>query len=236
MNLETLVIANKVQAVRTTIAAGLRGIGIEVGAGARPFPVPAAAQLIYGDIRDRQTLQSYFSADDVIVGDTIDAQTFAGVSDASVDFVISAHVIEHLRDPLGAIVNALRVIKPGGVHIVVVPDMRFTFDRNRPETSLEHLLTDFEDGGESTCRYAYEEHLRYVHPYLTGEKYSDVEINRQATENAKRWREFDIHFHAWTRNGFEAALVAAAQLAPFRVERVESVENENIFVLRKGLP
>jgi SAM-dependent methyltransferase len=211
----------------------LTGQGLEVGAGDRPFPVPKHIRVFYGDIRDTASIQDYFKTAEVRSGSPIDAQTFAGVANDSLDFVISAHVIEHLRDPIGAIVNAVRVLRPAGIHIVVVPDMRFTFDRRRPETSVEHALRDYEDGGESTCRDAYEEHLRYVHPELTGREYGEAEIQWQAGENCRRWREFDVHFHAWTRDGFESLLAAAAGYAPFVVEEAVSVVNENIFVLRK---
>lgn len=206
-----------------------------MGAGARPFPVPDHVRIGYGDIRNRESLESFFQSSEVKTGDKIDAQTFAGLDASSLDFVISAHVIEHLRDPVGSIVHAIRILKPGGVLILVVPDLPCTFDRNRPETTVEHALQDYQDGGESTTHQAYEEHLRYVHPYLTNEHYPEIEIQRQAAEGTKRWRDFDIHFHAWTRRGFEMLLAAATGLAPFDVEAAESVQNENIFVLRKRL-
>lgn len=100
------------------------------------------------------------------IGVHINAQIFAEAEPNSLDFVISAHVIEHLRDPMGSIVNAIRVLKPHGVHILIVPDMHFIFDRNRPETTLDHIRADFADGGAGTTRSAYEEHLRFVHPIL----------------------------------------------------------------------
>jgi SAM-dependent methyltransferase len=206
---------------------------LEVGAGDRPFPVPSHVRVFYGDIRDATSIQDYFKTADVRSGSAIDAQTFAGIADNSFDFVISAHVIEHLRDPIGSIVNAIRVLRPDGIHILVVPDMRFTFDRNRPETTVEHTLRDYEDGGESTCQQAYVEHLRYVHPELTSQHYSEAEIQTQSAENARRWREFDVHFHAWTREGFESLLTAAARYTSFVVEEAVSAVNENIFVLRK---
>lgn len=211
----------------------LVGNGIEVGAGDRPFPVPEHLRVSYGDVRSGNQLKQYFNGEAVITGAVINAQTFAGIADDSLDFVISAHVIEHLRDPIGSIVNALRVLRPGGIHLLVVPDMRFTFDRRRPETSVEHLLADYGDGGAGTCRQAYEEHLRYVHPELTGEEYSEEEIQWQAGESVKSWQEFDVHFHAWTREGFERLCEATAKLAPFSIAEVSSIVNENIFVLRK---
>ena len=211
----------------------LAGRGIEVGAGDRPFPVPASAHILYGDIRKHEELEGYFRTPDLPAVNDVDAQTFAGIDNNSLDFVISAHVIEHLRDPISSIVNAIRVLKVGGIHILVVPDMRYTFDRNRPETTLDHVLTDFADGGVSTCRNAYEEHLRYVHPYLTGESYSEADIQRHADANVKHWRAFDCDFHAWSQAGFAALLDATKQFAAFRVEAMVFVANENIFVLRK---
>jgi SAM-dependent methyltransferase len=211
----------------------LAGRGLEIGAGARPFPLPQGAEAIYGDIRDEVGLTKFFGTSAVTCGEKIDAQTLSGIPDKSADFLVSAHVIEHLRDPLGAILQGLRVLKRSKPFILVVPEMRLTFDRNRPETTVEHVLRDFTDGGESTCFQAYEEHLRYVHPYLTGETYVEAEIQWQAAESARRWREFDVHFHAWTRAGFEALLKAAANICPFRVEEIVSVANENIFVLCK---
>lgn len=220
--------------VRTELGlAYLKGRGIEVGPGDRPFPIPAGAQISYGDIRKHEALENYFQTTNVTPVQDVDAQTFEGVKNDSLDFVISAHVIEHLRDPIGSIVNAMRVLKVGGTHILVVPDMRYTFDRNRPETTVEHMLTDFSDGGASTCRSSYEEHLRYVHPYLTGETYSESDIEYYADENVKRWRDFDCHFHAWSRAGFEKLLRAAMEFSPFKIEATAFVVNENIFVLRK---
>ena len=134
----------------------ISGHGLEIGGGTRPFPVPTGAKVSYGDIRDPVSLKSYFKTDAVQSGEPIDAQTLAGIADASLDFVISAHVIEHLRDPIGAIVNAIRVLEHGGIHLLVVPDMRRTFDRDRPETSVAHVLADFSDGGIGTCRDGYE--------------------------------------------------------------------------------
>ena len=202
---------------------------------ARPFPVPDDVRIRYGDVRDRESLESYFKSSEVKTGDEIDAQTFAGLDAASFDFVVAAHVIEHLRDPIGSIIHAMRILKPGGVLVLVVPDLPRTFDRNRPETTMEHAVRDYRDGGVSTTRQGYEEHLRYVHPYLTGEEHPEHELQRQATESEKRWRELDVHFHAWTRDGFEMLLKAVAELAPFDIEAAKSGINENIFVLRKHL-
>lgn len=209
------------------------GRGAEVGAGSRPFPVPSDASVLYGDIRDSAALKKYFSTDTVEQGSFLDAQTFAGVADGAFDFVISAHVLEHLRDPIGAIVQTMRVLRSGGAFLLVVPDRRKTWDHRRPNMTVEHALQDYGDGGESTTRQSYWEHLTYVHPVLTGVSLPAEEIDRQATASAERWREFDVHFHAWDRGAFEAMLDASRRYVRFQMVFGDSVVNENQFVLVK---
>jgi SAM-dependent methyltransferase len=51
-----------------------------------------------------------------------DAQLMANVADASFDFLYSSHCLEHLRDPVEALNNWVRIVKPGGHLVVQVPD------------------------------------------------------------------------------------------------------------------
>jgi SAM-dependent methyltransferase len=51
-----------------------------------------------------------------------DAQYLADLDNESFDYVYSSHCLEHMRDPLEALLNWWRVLKPGGHLIVAVPD------------------------------------------------------------------------------------------------------------------
>lgn len=51
-----------------------------------------------------------------------DAQHLVNVDDGTFDFVYSSHCLEHLRDPVQALRNWIRVVKPGGYLVVQVPD------------------------------------------------------------------------------------------------------------------
>jgi SAM-dependent methyltransferase len=51
-----------------------------------------------------------------------DAQFMEGVEDNFFDFVHSSHCLEHLNDPAEGLRNWLRVIKPGGYIVALVPD------------------------------------------------------------------------------------------------------------------
>lgn len=51
-----------------------------------------------------------------------DAMLMLGVADDSYDCVNSSHCLEHLHDPYKALVNWVRICKPGGYLVIVVPD------------------------------------------------------------------------------------------------------------------
>ncbi|MEI7819984.1 MAG: methyltransferase domain-containing protein [Verrucomicrobiota bacterium] len=51
-----------------------------------------------------------------------DAQLLATIADVSLDFAHSSHCLEHMRDPREALHHWLRVLKPGGYLVVMIPD------------------------------------------------------------------------------------------------------------------
>ena len=51
-----------------------------------------------------------------------DAQFLAKYPDERFDFLVSSHCLEHLRDPFEGLGNWVRVVKPGGYLVVLVPD------------------------------------------------------------------------------------------------------------------
>ena len=65
------------------------------------------------------------------------------VPDASYDFVVASHVLEHIANPLRALQEWKRVLRPGGALIILVPNKQNTFDHRRPFTSFEHIEADF---------------------------------------------------------------------------------------------
>lgn len=51
-----------------------------------------------------------------------DAQLLAGVADGSYDFVHASHCLEHMVDARVALANWIRVTRPGGYLVIMVPD------------------------------------------------------------------------------------------------------------------
>lgn len=209
----------------------LKGKGIEVGAGSRPFPLPYGVECYYGDVLDSSGLEKYFGTDKVVLDGQIDAQTMRGVPKDSLDFVISAHVIEHLHDPIGAIRSTISTLKIGGIFILVVPELTQTWDRRRSPTTLSHLIQDSKDGGESSHMDAALEHCLYVHPELTGETLEGASLQEKARMIVEH--KLDIHFHAWRKTDFIQLLDYISEDASIEMVAAISQINENIFVLRR---
>ena len=86
-----------------------------------------------------------------------EATDLSQIKSASYDFLLSCHSLEHVANPIKALAEWKRVLKPGGRLILVLPDKRFTFDINRPYTSLEHLNEDFKNGTDEHDRTHFEE-------------------------------------------------------------------------------
>jgi ubiquinone/menaquinone biosynthesis C-methylase UbiE len=62
------------------------------------------------------------------------------VPDESEDFIISSHVIEHFPDPIKALKEWYRIIKPGGYIFIIAPHKERTFDKDKKRTTLQELI------------------------------------------------------------------------------------------------
>jgi len=63
--------------------------------------------------------------------------------DESQDFIVSSHVTEHFPNPIKALIEWDRLVKPGGTIFMIVPHKERTFDKVRNCTPLKHLIEDF---------------------------------------------------------------------------------------------
>ena len=73
-----------------------------------------------------------------------EASDLSAITSQSYDFLLSSNCLEHVANPLKALMEWKRVIKPGGTLILVLPNKASNFDHKRPTTRLTHLVEDFE--------------------------------------------------------------------------------------------
>jgi SAM-dependent methyltransferase len=211
----------------------LTGDGIEIGAFTWPLRLPRGAAVRYVDQLDRDGLLRAYGArisamglDPASVPETDvvdDAEHLAKFADRSVDFVIASHVLEHAEDPIEALGNFLRVIRPGGTLMLVLPDPRRTFDAPRPRTTVEHLFSDHRHGPQVSRREHYEEWARF------NEELPDVLVPGRVAEFERE--DARHHFHVWELADF-LELLRALKL-PAELELAQASNDEFAIVLRK---
>jgi predicted SAM-dependent methyltransferase len=219
---------------RLTIAdRHLRGRGLEIGALQDPLRVRRGVVVRYVDCLDTEALRAMHpqkSARRFVKVDIVDdGERLATIADDSEDFVIANHFLEHCEDPIGTLRNLLRVVRPGGVVYLSVPDKRHIFDCDRPSTTVEHLIRDHEHGPAISRQSHYEEVVR-----LAMKVQGEAEV--QAAVQDLVDKKYRIHFHCWTQTDF-LQLLCTLQVRPGfkRFDVVEFVANERemVVVLRR---
>jgi len=154
------------------------------------------------------------------------------IRDGSLDFINACHVIEHLRNPIRALEQSYRKLKPGGRLVLVVPDMRRTFDCHRALTTVEHLVTDYENPSVEEDLPHYFEFFSKV--YNVPDALLKARVAEAVAGN------HDLHFHTWTYESFGVMVeYTRREIAPWRsvwsTTYVEEVQgwHEFYFVLEK---
>jgi SAM-dependent methyltransferase len=206
----------------------LNGCGIEVGALHSPLQVPAHVRVQYVDIKMPEELQRFYvGVTGIKVPDILaDGETLTGIDNASQDFVIANHFIEHCQNPIGTIENFLRVLKPSGILYLAIPDKRFTFDVRRPVTTFEHLLRDYREGGEWS-RFLHHEEVHHLLFGITDEK----QIRRHMDGLA------ETHYHVWSQIEMLEMVARLRKELSFDFELEAFVNHppyEAILIIRKG--
>jgi SAM-dependent methyltransferase len=196
---------------RELLSMHLGGTGIEVGPGHAPFPVPAGASVRFVDRLTSTEHHDLFPempreigvfVEPDIVAD-LDTDRLRAIESSSQDFVIASHVLEHLADPFGFLDDAHRVLRVGGVLLLVLPDRRCTFDRDRGATPLECLIRDQEVRSTAPD----DDHI--LDFLLGADQGPDFVLPKDPDERARlfAWhRERSIHVHCWTDSEFADVL------------------------------
>ncbi|CAF1044101.1 unnamed protein product [Adineta ricciae] len=73
-----------------------------------------------------------------------DAVDLKGIPSEFYDFVLASHVLEHIANPFKALLEWIRILKPNGVLLIILPLKTVTFDHKRDVVRLEHLIEDYQ--------------------------------------------------------------------------------------------
>jgi SAM-dependent methyltransferase len=212
----------------------IRGKGIEIGALHRPLWVPPRVDVSYVDrLTDDELRGHYPELTDlpfVKVDIVDDGETLSRFEPSSQDFIIANHFLEHTQDPIGTMGRFLEVLRPGGILFLAVPDKRFTFDKQRPETDFAHVLRDYREGPQ----WSHDDHVREFASLVMG---ASGEALESAVAGLKATN-YSIHFHVWSDSSLRAFFDGLISEVGLSMKIAAFVDNtptwgENIYVIRK---
>jgi predicted SAM-dependent methyltransferase len=208
----------------------LRGSGLEIGALHLPLKAPPVATVKYVDRMATADLRTHYpelAELPLVEVDVVDnGETLSTVPDASQDFVIANHFLEHCQNPFLTLQNHFRVLRVGGVLFMAVPDKRWTFDHARPCTTVEHLLHDYRNGPEWSKRSHFEEWSR-----LVNNRTDDAVVEQEMAHLIGI--DYSIHFHVWASVELLEFIAALRQFLTFEMEMFLRNGPETLFILRR---
>lgn len=167
------------------------GRGLEIGVGARTI-APVSRTLLADGYEShgvhRSIAQVYFPAS---------AIPFA---EATFDFILSEHTLEHIGNVLRALKEWIRVLKPGGHLILFLPHKDRTNDRLRSRTTLAHLIEDFENNVPDDDPAHVEEWIENV------TRAGGIPEHYRHIPKSELARTGSIHHHVWVAEDIKEVL------------------------------
>ena len=72
-----------------------------------------------------------------------EASNLINIPNEKYEFIIASHCLEHCANTLKTVEEWLRVLKKGGIIMLILPQPDSTFDHKRKITNFNHLLEDY---------------------------------------------------------------------------------------------
>jgi SAM-dependent methyltransferase len=229
----------------------LRGSGFEIGALAHPLRVPPGVTVKYLDkISREEAIRMHPDQDSskvVQVDSIVDGFSLASIPDATSDFLIANHVLEHTPNPILALVNWSRILRPGGILFISIPIAARSFDVGRSLTTPEHMLEDYDLFNRNAASLFEERSRQHAAEWLSisepnirmkrGSHYirPDAERIQKLVAEANLSENNELHFHTFSYNSMRDLLkLFTSKIDPsIAIEEVVSNFTEVIAILKK---
>jgi SAM-dependent methyltransferase len=122
-------------------------VGIEIGALHAPTVVRSEGRVLYVDYAETAVLRETVKRDDVDPSRIVDVDIVWGqgtrLAEAigeKADYAVASHVIEHVPDLVGWLLEIRDALKEGAVFGLAIPDRRATFDSYRNDSVIAEVL------------------------------------------------------------------------------------------------
>ena len=220
-----------------------KGNGLEIGALCYPYLFNNDCELKYADIFENTELRNII--ENIPLENLYDKKlvkidyilkppkySLDAINDREFNFVYSSHVLEHTPNPIFALNEQLRVIKPNGIVYGVLPNKKYTYDRLRKVTPAKDLIKKYEN---QIFDHTVDEALDVV---KNTENHALYELHKDnALEYAKeiiRKKEGIHHFHTFDETNILEILLYLVKQNNFIIEYFSGFNNRDLhFALRK---
>lgn len=173
------------------------GHGLEISAASSPWPCKPGVKVDYTDPyrEDEGCKTGYENKDYVPLDYQAGLEDMSKIEKKDYDFICCSHVIEHTPNVLLAIKNIYEHLSDGGMFVMAVPHMNYTFDCLRSLTDLHHIVKDYEDFSRERNILHIVDYFEKVRNGHFGEK---EDITKHCYEYLAGNKNIDIHYHTFT--------------------------------------
>ena len=184
--------------------------------------------MLYSDLLSREQVAAMYPGSR-LPDIQSDSESFPGIADGALDFIVANHVLEHVTSPIDALREWRRMLRDGGLLMLALPDKRFTFDAPRKRTTLAHLIADAEAKNDPRDR-------NYAH---LEEWATHVEKLPRGSEEWRRWvddqyaRGYAVHNHVWIARDVLSLLAYLGGWSVVAFRNTSVLTNEFVLVMRK---
>ena len=246
---------------KITSSLNLSGQGLEFGPLNRPIIAKSVGNIRYADHISNEGLKKKYENDpnvDVTNLCTVDidlsrVELSSAIPAASLDYVVAAHVIEHVPDPASWFKSIANLLRKEGHLSLVIPDKRFCFDIRRPLTKTEDLLTAAKELRIRPTANQVVDYLELLIPvsarlawaapwiyHFRPRRKFNHEYRQQLTKRAES-EYVDVHCWAWSPLSFLWTIrtLSLSGNLPFSVSSFHPTERNDIefmITLKKGDP
>lgn len=188
----------------------IRGEGLEIGPGNLPMTFRNQIKVHYLDTNTQEQLAKYYpkltfnQLQNFIQGDADDLK---GIPNNHYDFLVASHVIEHVKNPLKALMRWVEVVKPGGYLYIIFPNRDECFDQGRPYTTISHLLSEYRLANHSQTMY---NHLTaHIYEHYANNDYKNKPDQLKEIDISAQIRAGAAHYHVWGPQNTQALFLSA---------------------------
>ncbi len=236
------------------------GIGLEIGPLFRPIIEKTNYNVSYADHMTTEGLKEKYRYDprvdiERICNVDFDLSKFTLpelISKHSLDYVVAAHVIEHIPDVVSWLQTLAVLLKDTGSLFLSIPDKRFCFDFSRKLTTAEDLIFSYNEKRQKPTQAQVRDHfenLQHISCFLSWSipwvyslrspksYYTPAEVKQAVIYSQSNYS--DVHCWTWTSSSFLLIMQTLTQhdLVQFYINKfIETQPNSLEFYveLKKG--